>query len=281
MTPVTDTAIDVDPARTLGNELERAADADPDRVMVRFAAGDVSPSRLEARSRAVAGALQAWGIGLGDRVAVMMGNVPEFLDAWFGIARLGAIEVPVHSAYKGPLLEHVLGQSESSTLFCDAEFVPRLRGLDLPDLRRLIVRDDAEPLPGLDTYRFEDVLANAPAARLPALDGDAVSCILYTSGTTGPSKGVVLTHSANLHLANSAAEFCGWTAADTLYTAFPLFHVNAKYTSVVAAMKTGARLVIDERFSASRFWERMRDRERHELQRDGRDDLDDLRAAPA
>jgi carnitine-CoA ligase len=255
---VIDTVIDVDPNRTLGSELERAAEADPDRLLVRFPSGDVSPGRLETRSRAVAGALQAWGIGRGDRVAVMMGNVPEFLEAWFGVARLGAIEVPVHSAYKGPLLEHVLGQSESSTLFCDAEFVPRLHGLDLPDLRRLIVRGEAEPPPGLEIHRFEDVLTDAPAARLPTLDGEAVSCILYTSGTTGPSKGVVLTHSANLHLANSAAEFCGWTASDTLYTAFPLFHVNAKYTSVVAAMQTGAKLVIDERFSASRFWERMR-----------------------
>jgi crotonobetaine/carnitine-CoA ligase len=255
---VIDTVIEVDPNRTLGSELERAAEADPDRLLVRFETGDVSPGRLETRSRAAAGALQAWGIVRGDRVAVMMGNVPEFLEAWFGIARLGAVEVPVHSAYKGPLLEHVLGESQSSTLFCDAEFVPRLRGLDLPELRRLIVRGEAEPPAGVEMHRFEDVLADAPVARLPALDGDAISCILYTSGTTGPSKGVVLTHSANLHLANSATEFCSWTAADTLYTAFPLFHVNAKYTSVVAAIKTGAKLVIDERFSASRFWERMR-----------------------
>jgi crotonobetaine/carnitine-CoA ligase len=256
---VIDTGLDVDLTRTLGSELERAAEADPDRLMVRFQTGDVSPGRLEARSRAVAGALQAWGIGRGDRVAVMMGNVPEFLEAWFGIARLGAIEVPVHSAYQGPLLQHVLGQSESSTLFCDAEFVRRLHGLELPNLRRVIIRGEAEPLPWVDCHRFDEVIAGAGAPRLPALEGDTVSCILYTSGTTGPSKGVVLTHAANLHLANSAAMFCDWTAEDTLYTAFPLFHVNAKYTSVMAAIRTGARLVIDERFSASRFWDRMRE----------------------
>ena len=256
---VTANGIDVDLARTLGSELERAAEADPDRLLVRFETGDVSPGRLETRSRAVAGALQAWVIGRGDRVAVMMGNVPEFLEAWFGIARLGAIEVPVHSAYRGPLLQHVLGQSESSTLFCDAEFVPRLHGLELPNLRRVIVRGEAEPLPWVDTHRLEDVLAGGGPPRLPTLEGETVSCILYTSGTTGPSKGVVLTHAANLHLANCAAVFCGWTAEDTLYTAFPLFHVNAKYTSVMAAIRTGAKLVIDERFSASRFWDRMRE----------------------
>jgi crotonobetaine/carnitine-CoA ligase len=252
-------SLDVDLTRTLGGELERSAAADPDRVLVRFAEGDVTPGGLEARSRSVAGALQAWGVERGDRVAVMMDNVGEFLDAWFGIVRLGAVEVPVHSAYKGPLLSHVLTQSGSSTLFCEAEFVDRLRELDLPNLERVIVRGDADPLPGVTMERFADVLAAAAEPRLPALSGEDVSCILYTSGTTGPSKGVVLTHSANLHLAESAIEFVGWTAEDTLYTAFPLFHVNAKFTSVMPAMCSGARLVMDRRFSASQFWDRMRE----------------------
>lgn len=256
---MTVTVFDIDLTCTLGGELERAAEADPDRLLVRFAGRDVTPGRLEARSRSAAGALQAWGVEKGDRIAVMMANVPEFLEAWFGIVRLGAIEVPVHSAYKGPLLGHVLRESGSSTLFCDAEFVDRLRGLDLPDLRRVVTRGEAEPLRGVAVERFEDVLGAAPEPKLPALDGEDVSCILYTSGTTGPSKGVVLTHSANLHLANSAIEFVGWGPDDTLYTAFPLFHVNAKFTSVAVALRSGAKLVIDERFSASRFWERMRE----------------------
>jgi crotonobetaine/carnitine-CoA ligase len=175
--------------------------------------------------------------------------VPEFLETWFGIVRSGAVEVPVHIAYKGPLLEHVLRQSGTTVLFCDADVVGRLDGLDLPELRRVVVR--GEP--------FEEVLAAAPEPDLPYLTGEDVSCILYTSGTTGPSKGVVLTHSANLHLANSAIDFLGWGPDDTMYTAFPLFHVNAKYTSVIAALVCGARLVVDERFSATRFWDRMRE----------------------
>jgi crotonobetaine/carnitine-CoA ligase len=253
------TRLDIDLTRTLGSELERAAKAAPDRLLVRFAERDVTPGELEARSRAVAGALQALGVGRGDRVAVMMDNVSEFLDAWFGIVRLGAIEVPVHNAYKGLLLGHVLSESGSSTLFCDAAFAGRLLELELPELRRVIVRGETEPLPGTTVHRYEDVLAAAPEPQLPVVSGEDVSCILYTSGTTGPSKGVVLTHSANLHLADCAIDFVGWSAEDTLYTAFPLFHVNAKFTSVMPAIRTGARLVLDRRFSASRFWDRMRE----------------------
>jgi crotonobetaine/carnitine-CoA ligase len=106
---------------------------------------------------------------------------------------------------------------------------------------------------------LEAELAAAPEPELPALTGGDISCILYTSGTTGPSKGVVLPHSANVHIARSAIAFMDWGPQDTMYTAFPLFHVNAKFTSVLAAMISGARLVIDERFSASRFWDRMRE----------------------
>ena len=65
----------------------------------------------------MAGALAAWGIEPGDRVAVMMPNVPEFVSVWFGIVRAGAVEVPVHSAYRGPLLEHILGESGARILF--------------------------------------------------------------------------------------------------------------------------------------------------------------------
>jgi crotonobetaine/carnitine-CoA ligase len=82
--------------------------------------------------------------------------------------------------------------------------------------------------------------------------------LLYTSGTTGPSKGVVLPHTANLTSARHTVWLCRYTADDRLYTVFPLFHINAKYTSTLAAMAAGASLVMDTRFSASGFWDIVR-----------------------
>lgn len=235
--------------------LDAAAESDASRTLLRCDGRDVSPGELDEASRAVAGALGEWEIARGDRVAVMMPNVPEFVSVWFGIVRAGAVEVPVHSAYRGPLLEHILAESGARILFIDSEFAPRLEGLNLPALERIVVRGaPVTEIRGVASHPLDEALAAAPAADAAMGPGDVTS-ILYTSGTTGPAKGVVLTHSANMALAIACVELMEYTAEDVLFTAFPLFHVNAKFTSVVASMMTGARLVLDDRFSASRFWD--------------------------
>jgi crotonobetaine/carnitine-CoA ligase len=236
------------PGATVPGVLAAAVARDPEHPFLRCAGRTVRTGDVDAGSRRVAAALLGWGIRPGDRVAVMMANVPEFLDVWFGILRARAVEVPVHSAYRGQLLEHILVESGARVLFCDAEFVPRLDAVTAPALERVVLRSElvglAEPSVDLE---------------LPEPDSNDVTCLLYTSGTTGPSKGVVLGHRANLTLARANIALMEYTSADTLYTAFPLFHVNAKFTSVVSTLICGARLVLDDRFSASRFWERMRE----------------------
>jgi carnitine-CoA ligase len=246
---------------TLPGVLDAAAERDVDRVLLRCQGRDLALGDLQVASVRVAAALLHWGAEPGDRVAIMMSNSPEFLLAWFGVARSGAIEVAVHDAYRGPLLEHILAESGARILFCDAEFVARLEGLSLPALERVVVHGPAPEgaLPGVRQHALAEALQERPAPALPDVREFDPSCILYTSGTTGPSKGVVLTHSANLALAKANIALMEYTADDVLYTAFPLFHVNAKFTSVTSAMITGARLVLDERFSASRFWTTMRD----------------------
>jgi crotonobetaine/carnitine-CoA ligase len=147
-------------------------------------------------------------------------------------------------------------------LVCDEEFVGRLEGLELPNLERIVVRGDPQAAEGLGrpTLSLSELLENDGFRPDAPLSGADPSCILYTSGTTGRSKGVVLSHAANLHLARVVVELMDYRPDDVLYTAFPLFHVNAKFTSVLAALESGARLVLDERFSASGFWRRMREK---------------------
>lgn len=248
-------------ANTIPRVLEAAVARDPGHVFLRCAGREITTGELWSASHQVASALMDWGVLPGDRVAVMMANVPEFLDVWFGIVRCRAIEVPVHNAYRGPLLEHILVESGARVLFCDAEFVPRLSGLKTPQLQRVVIRGatDAALMADLEVHDLARMHADPARTDLPDSQAEDVTCLLYTSGTTGPSKGVVLSHTANLMLANANVELMEYTNQDVLYTAFPLFHVNAKFTSVVSTLLSGARLVLDDTFSASRFWERMRE----------------------
>ncbi|QEC48080.1 AMP-binding protein [Baekduia soli] len=247
---------------TLPAVLDAAAERDGDRIVLHADGRDVGTAELHAGSLHVAGALRAWGIRPGDRAAIMMANVPEFISVWFGISRAGVIEVPVHCAYRGPLLEHILSESGVRILFCDAEFVDRLGPLSLPGLEHIVVRgeSDTSAVPAqAAVHPLAEALSADPDPDPPVVSPGDVSCVLYTSGTTGPAKGVVLPHTANLRLATANIELMRYSAQDVLYTAFPLFHVNAKFTSVCSTLLIGGRLVLDDRFSASRFWDIMRE----------------------
>lgn len=245
---------------TLIEALDAAAERDGDAPFLRCPGRATTAGTIQTTSRSIAAALRGWGVEPGDRAALMMPNGPEFLSVWFGVVRAGVIEVPVHTSHRGPLLQHILRESGAKVLFCDAELLARLEGLELPALERIVVMGDAGgPVAGTPTVSLHEALELPPSGADPDIRGSDVSCILYTSGTTGPSKGVVLTHSANLWLAKTNVDLMGYTSDDVLYTAFPLFHVNAKCTSVLSSMLVGADLVLDDAFSASRFWDRMRE----------------------
>jgi carnitine-CoA ligase len=231
----------------------------PARELVRFEERTVTCGELDERSNRVAGALAGLGVGPGDKAAVMLSNRPETLDAWVGICKSGAIEVPINTAYKGDLLAYLLNQSQSRAIVIESQWVERLAAVapELETLRHVIaVGGEAAPVPGIELHAFEELLAAAdptpPDVEVSAYD---TSVILFTSGTTGPSKGVVLTHNANFRLAWNACELMAYGPGEVLFTAFPLFHVNAKYTTVLPALLLDGRVVMHARFSASRFWE--------------------------
>jgi carnitine-CoA ligase len=215
----------------------------------------VSYEQLADRAARVTAGLQALGIGRGDRVAVMMPTRPEFLYTWFGILGAGAIEVPIHDAARGPGIAYILETTGARVLVVDEEHVDHVAGQigAVETLEHVIVTGGA---PALDkpTSDFAELLEHAPAEPVELKPSDPAS-ILFTGGTTGPPKGVVLPHNHNLNLAQGVSGIVGYTEDDVLFSVFPLFHANAKYMTVLAAMVSGARCVINRKFSASRFWE--------------------------
>jgi crotonobetaine/carnitine-CoA ligase len=211
----------------------------------------------EAAAR-MAGSFAAAGLGLGDRLAIMSENREEVVDSWFASAWLGALLVPVNTATRGPQLQHVLSHSGARVLVIDPSFLERLERLDElpPELEQIWVLE-ATPethVRGLPVLPFPEPGEEVPAASVGP--GDTVA-ILYTSGTTGPSKGVMCPHAQFYWWAvGTAALLGGLDENDVLYTCLPLFHTNALNTCIQALVH-GAQIVIGPRFSASAFWSRL------------------------
>ena len=244
--------------RTLPALLERQAAAYGDKPFLRV--GDTRRSFAGMRDAAagLAGAFAESGVRHGDRVAIMSENRLEVVDAWFACAWLGAILVPFNTATRGPQLQHVLTDSAPRVMIAEARFLENLEVLErMPEeLERLWVLDQP---PGGDFRGIPLEAFPQPTAAVAMAEvhpGDTVA-ILYTSGTTGPSKGVMCPQAQFYWWARSTAAMLGGLSRDdVLYTCLPLFHTNA-LNACIQALSHGAEFVIGERFSASRFWDRL------------------------
>ncbi|WP_028850497.1 AMP-binding protein [Thermocrispum municipale] len=259
---------------SLGEWLASVA-ADPDRkdAEVVIEGEQVSVQDLDAAALSVATGLVDLGLRPDDRVAVLTPARVASLQAWFGIARAGLVEVPLNPAAGPVALAHCLVRSQVRAAVCAPELVPLLtQAMEQAraDGDELVLHDLLllDPLPGAETGRtvstglttglstmpFADLLATEPRD-LPAVDPGSTAVVLYTSGTTGPPKGVRLSHRANVNLARHTTELMGYTRDDRLYSVFPLYHSNARYCSVMAGFEAGARVLMHRKFTASGFWD--------------------------
>ena len=234
--------------------LARWAEETPDALCVRFDSGEEWSFRdawKVARTRA--GAFRGLGVAKGEVVLVWLPNGPALMRAWFGLNALGAVYTPINIALRGGMLEHVIRNSGASTLVVHHELVPRLGSLDTSGLRQIVVcGGDAAPLDKNIALVREDDLADAEAAsELPALEPWDMAAVLYTSGTTGLSKGVLVPY-AQLATAGQAAH--GYLrASDRIYIFTPLFH-TVGMSAVFASLSKGACFHLAESFHARTFW---------------------------
>lgn len=246
--------------RTLPAMLQRQAAQFGSRPLLRIAGRQWTHSDAAEAAGVRAGALVQAGVARGDRIAVMCGNRIEFLETFLGAGWMGASIVPVNTASMGPQIEYFLANSAAKLLVIEAGFLDRLKTADLgrTSLREVWVvgEGDAawEPPADVRVSNYpEGSQAIAPAAMQP---GDPLA-ILYTSGTTGPAKGVICPHAQYFWWGVNSAEVLGVGRDDVLCTTLPLFHINALNTFAQAAL-TGAEVVFESRFSASGFWPSMR-----------------------
>lgn len=244
--------------RTLPHMLRRQAALFGERRLVEIggqAWSFADALRIAARS---GGTLRAAGIGRGDHVAVICGNRLELLQVYLGCAWIGAVTVPINTASRGMQLAHILENSQAKLLVLQAEFADVLATLEHvpPHLGAIWLIGDASvparfPSPQTFPPLGEAVLEAA------AGPGDSVA-ILYTSGTTGVSKGVCCPHAQYFWWGVNTARLLGVRRDDVLLTTLPLFHTNALNT-FYQALLTGASLVAEPRFSVSRFADSLAD----------------------
>ncbi|HEX2410386.1 MAG TPA: long-chain fatty acid--CoA ligase [Solirubrobacteraceae bacterium] len=199
----------------LAANLSATAHRHPDRRALALGDDALAYAALDAASARVAGMLRARGLRPGDRVGVMLPNVPQFAMAYYGVLRMGGIVVPMNPLLKAREVEHYVSDSGAALVLDDASALP----------------GDAEPDPRV-------------AER--AVDDTAV--ILYTSGTTGKPKGAELTHGNLARNAEVMRELISVTSDDVILGALPLFHSFGQTCGLNTAVATGACLALIPRF---------------------------------
>jgi carnitine-CoA ligase len=245
---------------SLRHLIESRADELGGETYLQFERRTYSYGEMDRLANQAANGLAQLGVGRGDRIAVMMRNSVEWLAAWFGTVKLGAVIVPVNAAYRGDGLAHVVNDCGASVALADADLCERFRAIrsEIPRLRTLVSRAaGGVPAIGLSLPELLDAADSRPAeVELRPRDPAA---ILYTSGTTGPAKGCVLPHGQYLAAAHQMNYNNDYSRGTVLYSCLPLNHINAQNYSVLCSWAAGGQLALDEKFTASGFWQRLID----------------------
>ncbi len=246
--------------RTLGRILTLQAQAIPDAPCYLVDDKVYTFGEVNRTVNRYAAGLAGLGVQQGDRVIIFMRSCVEFIKMAFAVNKLGAVWVPINGDYKGEWLAEAIEDSKGKVLVTDTDKFPRVQEAVKPgSYGALVVKvNDGGSLPAgaIDIASFDTL----PDAEPPAVDihyGDTCA-ILWTSGTTGKSKGVMQPHNVWVNAAESAKEYFGAKPGDVVYNCMPLYNTGAWITAIFRALVVGIPCALDEHFSASQFWDRIK-----------------------
>ncbi|MDO7843123.1 AMP-binding protein [Sphingomonas immobilis] len=240
--------------------MRRNLAARPDKMAVRDEERALTYRQLADAALGLAGAFIGLGLERQQPMLMMLDNHLDFVTTWIGLALTGRVEVPVNTGYRGAILEHVVRNTGARVMMIEQAYVERLAeigdALDMLDI--VIVRGDptAVTLPGRISVLGVDTLDRAPA-NIEDVAPWEIMAIMYTSGTTGPSKGAMIPHAQAYGYASPFV--WGWASEnDTNLACLPLFHITAQWIGIYNALIAGGSAVLLARFSATTFWDKAR-----------------------
>ncbi len=255
----------------------RRLETDPDSEYLDLAGTKLTAGDVMAAGGRFGAILHELGTAQHDRVASLLENSSPALLTWAGTVCAGRVAVPINTAYKGAYLRHQLNDSGSRVMVVAAGYLDRVAAVaqDVPTLEHVIVVDDVDagddegkeagaPSPAaapslgrVAVHRWDDVMAAAGEAPSVEVRPSDLATFIYTGGTTGLSKGCMLTHNYHEALARQIGLCWKRTADDVAWTPLPMYHFNALVTAIVGTLLFGGRGAIFRRFSVSQFWPEM------------------------
>jgi len=254
---------DIDSITTM---LEMRARTHPDVTFIRTVQGAITYAQARHQSAVLARQLQVRGVAAGTPVALLMQNSVAQVLVWFALARLRALHVPINTALIGDPLLHVLKVCGAKVMVMDVAYVDAFAALpsnahQVSTVMLHAVHDDFPSFitPGVHTITALSSLMQG-TTEAPVMPGNVLdtATLLFTSGTTGAAKACMLSHRYLAKQGSRHATLFGLRADDVLYCPFPLFHIDAATLTVVAALSVGGTAALGMRFSASRFWDEVR-----------------------
>lgn len=243
----------------LGYQLEHWAKQKPDEIAFMFYGGEQWSWRqtLEITQRAAKG-LQSLGVKKGDHVLSWQPNNKEAVLTWFGLNYLGAVYVPVNTAYKGNLLQHVVQLSDASIMVCHADLASNLEHIDCGLLTDVIITGNESTggktsLTDLATHSADALLPEQGLSLMPDIvEPWDTQYIIFTSGTTGPSKAVLSSYVQGYAMGPEAASYIDEN--DRMLVNLPMFHVGGTCFMIIT-LAYGAACFLDTHFKTTEFWE--------------------------
>ena len=227
--------------------LDTRLESNPDGEYLDVCGTKFSAADIDENANRIANGLRGLGVQPGDRVASLIDNSPEAMLAWWGSVWGGAVAVPINTAYKGEYLRHQLDDSGARVVVVQPDLAERVSAI-----KRKLEHLDHVLVVGSDAW--SELLDSSPTKPAADVKPSDLATFIYTGGTTGPSKGCMLSHNYHEALARQIGICWGRTADDVVWTPLPLFHFNAIVTAVIGPLVYGGRAAIYRRFSVSNFW---------------------------